>query len=249
MVTMSCLSATSRLRRLFAIGAITASNIHKCMHGLEQSVYLSTEYKRHGNLFDCYSDAEDTDTEEEEWSGPSTPSFSSARVIPIETEELTPSEPPIMDKDTKVEDSVEEEPIESQFGPIGSQMHRYVSQHMGGPLREHIADEPSYFYLLTTYISYMILTTFGHVRDFFGKRFKPDKYKDYKDRDGYAALNSDYDNFYFRRLKKRMDDCFSRPYETISLLNSPTDLLQNYRCSRPIYNAHGSNLLRLLDNV
>jgi serine palmitoyltransferase len=66
---------------------------------------------------------------------------------------------------------------------------------------------------LTTYISYMILTAFGHMRDFFGKRFKAEKYKDYKPRDGYAALNSDYDNFYFRRLKKRMDDCFSRPFE------------------------------------
>lgn len=28
---------------------------------------------------------------------------------------------------------------------------------------------------------------------------------------GYAPLNSDFDSFYTRRLKKRMDDCFSRP--------------------------------------
>ena len=28
---------------------------------------------------------------------------------------------------------------------------------------------------------------------------------------GYAALNSDFDSFYSRRLKARMDDCFSRP--------------------------------------
>lgn len=28
---------------------------------------------------------------------------------------------------------------------------------------------------------------------------------------GYAALNSDFDSFYTRRLKKRLDDCFSRP--------------------------------------
>lgn len=28
---------------------------------------------------------------------------------------------------------------------------------------------------------------------------------------GYAALNSDFDNFYVRRLKGRIDDCFSRP--------------------------------------
>lgn len=28
---------------------------------------------------------------------------------------------------------------------------------------------------------------------------------------GYAALNSDFDSFYTRRLKLRLDDCFSRP--------------------------------------
>ena len=28
---------------------------------------------------------------------------------------------------------------------------------------------------------------------------------------GYAALNSDFDSFYTRRLKKRLDDCFARP--------------------------------------
>ncbi|KAH8650952.1 serine palmitoyl transferase subunit [Tricladium varicosporioides] len=101
--------------------------------------------------------------------------------------------------------------VDSQFGPIGSQSHLHVSQHVGGPLPQHIADEPSYFYILTTYISYMVLITFGHLRDFFGKRLKPDNYKNFKEQDGYAALNSDFDNFYFRRLKTRMNDCFSRP--------------------------------------
>lgn len=106
----------------------------------------------------------------------------------------------------------EEEPIASQFGPIGCQSHRHVSQHMGGPLPQLAMDEPAYFYLLTTYISYFILIAFGKVRDFFGKRFKPEKYKNYAERNGYAALNSDFDNFFFRRLKTRMNDCFSRPY-------------------------------------
>ncbi|KAH9217295.1 pyridoxal phosphate-dependent transferase [Leptodontidium sp. 2 PMI_412] len=82
---------------------------------------------------------------------------------------------------------------------------------MGGPLPEHIMDEPAYFYLLTTYLSYMILIAFGRTRDIFGKIFKPEKYKDFKERDGYAALSSDFDNFYFRRLKTRMNDCFMRP--------------------------------------
>ncbi|KAE8451576.1 serine palmitoyltransferase component [Mollisiaceae sp. DMI_Dod_QoI] len=101
--------------------------------------------------------------------------------------------------------------IDAQFGPLGSQSHRYVSQHVGEELEAPVIDEPPYYYLLTTYISYLILIIFGHVRDFFGKRFRPDHYKHLKSANGYAALNSDFDNFYVRRLKLRIDDCFARP--------------------------------------
>lgn len=72
-------------------------------------------------------------------------------------------------------------------------------------------DEPPYYYLLTTYISYLILIIFGHVRDFFGKRFREEHYRHLKARNGYAPLNSDFDNFYVRRLKMRINDCFARP--------------------------------------
>ena len=72
-------------------------------------------------------------------------------------------------------------------------------------------DEPPYYYLLTTYISYLILIIFGHVRDFFGKRFREEHYRHLKARNGYAPLNNDFDNFYVRRLKMRINDCFARP--------------------------------------
>lgn len=108
--------------------------------------------------------------------------------------------------------------FDAQFGPIGSRDHRYVSQHLGGDLPENFIDEPPYFYLLTVYISYMILTAFGRVRDFFGKRLKSDQYKHIQAAGGYAALNSDFENFYFRRMKRRMNDCFSRPYESPPVL-------------------------------
>jgi serine palmitoyltransferase len=49
------------------------------------------------------------------------------------------------------------------------------------------------------------------MRDFFGKRFRPQAYSHLLPRNGYAALNSDFDSFYTRRLKKRLDDCFARP--------------------------------------
>lgn len=118
--------------------------------------------------------------------------------------------------------------IEAQFAPLGNQTHRYVSKHMGGDVRPPIMDEPPYYYLLTTYISYLILIIFGHVRDFFGKRFKPAHYKHLKAANGYAALNSDFDNFYVRRLKLRLDDCFARPAtgvpgRYITLLDRTTD--------------------------
>lgn len=101
--------------------------------------------------------------------------------------------------------------MEAQFGPLNSQTHRYVSRHLGGALEPPTMDEPPYYYVLTTYISYLILIIFGHVRDFFGKRFKPEKYKHLMPAHGYAALNSDFDNFYIRRLKLRINDCFARP--------------------------------------
>ncbi|TVY14810.1 Serine palmitoyltransferase 2 [Lachnellula arida] len=125
--------------------------------------------------------------------------------------------------------------MDAQFGPLGNQSHRYVSKHMGGELAEPIIDEPPYYYLLTTYISYLVLIVFGHVRDFFGKRFRPDHYRHLKDANGYAALNSDFDNFYVRRLKLRIDDCFARPItgvpgRYITLMDRKTnDFNKNYQ--------------------
>ncbi|KAL7268598.1 serine palmitoyltransferase component [Rhizina undulata] len=100
----------------------------------------------------------------------------------------------------------------AQFGPLGHPSHKYVSQHpKGAEVEDPIEDEPPYYYLLTTYISYLILIIFGHVRDFFGKRFRSDNYKHLKAQNGYAPLNDDFDNFYVRRLKMRINDCFARP--------------------------------------
>ncbi|KAI4178519.1 MAG: hypothetical protein L6R41_008357 [Letrouitia leprolyta] len=99
----------------------------------------------------------------------------------------------------------------AQFGPLGSQTHRYTSRHAGGRFPEPIIEDPPYYYLITTYISYLILIIFGHVRDFFGKRFREKHYRHLQQRNGYAPLNSDFDNFYVRRLQLRINDCFARP--------------------------------------
>lgn len=101
---------------------------------------------------------------------------------------------------------------QSEYAPLLHPSHKYLSRH---PPRQEVAkpieDDPPYYYLMTTYISYLILIIFGHVRDFFGKRFKDQNYKHLQEVDGYAPLHSDFDNFYTRRLKMRINDCFARP--------------------------------------
>ncbi|KAL8873322.1 MAG: hypothetical protein Q9174_001198 [Haloplaca sp. 1 TL-2023] len=99
----------------------------------------------------------------------------------------------------------------AQFAPLGHQSHRYTSRHAGGLFPEPILDDPPLFFFITTYISYLVLIIFGHVRDFFGKRFRGKHYRHLQARNGYAPLNSDFDNFYVRRLQLRINDCFARP--------------------------------------
>ncbi|PWN48401.1 PLP-dependent transferase [Violaceomyces palustris] len=102
--------------------------------------------------------------------------------------------------------------LHSEFGYCPNQAFRYTSEHRQGASLPHpIEEEPSYFTVLTTYISYIFLIVIGHMRDYTGKRLFPKSYRHLVERDGYAALNSDFDSFYTRRLKARMDDCFSRP--------------------------------------
>ncbi|KAK8922286.1 Serine palmitoyltransferase 2 [Metarhizium anisopliae] len=101
---------------------------------------------------------------------------------------------------------------EAQFGPLCHPSHLYVSKSHGMPLEPPIEDEPPYYFLLTTYVSYLLLILVGHICDFFGKRFGDKKHYDsLKVQNGFAPLNDDFDSFYTRRLKMRLDDCFARP--------------------------------------
>ncbi|KAG1859933.1 pyridoxal phosphate-dependent transferase [Suillus tomentosus] len=102
--------------------------------------------------------------------------------------------------------------VHTEFGHCANEAYRCVSKHdYSKPVQEHNIEEPPYYILLTTYISYLILLCFGHMRDFFGKRFTKSYFTHLMPHDGYAPLNSDFDSFYTRRLKRRMDDCFSQP--------------------------------------
>lgn len=126
------------------------------------------------------------------------------------TGEKMPSQAKTLFQPPSAEESRRLARAEAQFGRIVSQNHRFTSKFVG-EFPEPIEDEPPYYYLITTYISYLILIVFGHVRDFFGKRFRRHNYVHLEERNGYAPLNNDFDNFYTRRLKIRINDCFARP--------------------------------------
>jgi len=132
--------------------------------------------------------------------------------------------------------------VHTEFGHCANDQYRITSQHTPGTsLPEILEQDPPYYVLFCTYISYLILIVLGHVRDFVGKRLTPAAYKHLMPSNvcnhslihlilqlnfsqGYAPLNSDFDSFYTRRLKTRMDECFSQPVtgvagRTILLLN------------------------------
>ncbi|QRV98527.1 aminotransferase class I and II protein [Ceratobasidium sp. AG-Ba] len=116
-----------------------------------------------------------------------------------------------------------------EFGHCSDERYRHTSAHPSGqPFKHTEEQDPPYYVLLSTYISYVVLIVIGHMRDWVGKRFFKDSYKHLMPHNGYAALNSDFDSFYTRRLKTRLDDCFSRPVtgvpgRTIVLLDRATD--------------------------
>ncbi|KAI0753244.1 serine palmitoyltransferase 2 [Daedaleopsis nitida] len=102
--------------------------------------------------------------------------------------------------------------VHSEFGHCANDDYRYTSQHRAGtPYKSIPEQDPPYYILLTTYISYILVICLGHVRDFMGKRFRAASYRHLHPWNGYAALNSDFDSFYTRRLKLRIDDSFSQP--------------------------------------
>jgi serine palmitoyltransferase len=67
--------------------------------------------------------------------------------------------------------------VHSEFGHCANEAYRYTSQHDPNTSLEHGETDPPYYILFSTYISYLILITLGHVRDFLGKRFHPSAYQ------------------------------------------------------------------------
>ncbi|EGV60468.1 palmitoyl transferase [Yamadazyma tenuis ATCC 10573] len=114
--------------------------------------------------------------------------------------------------DAPAEDRPPEEVAELEFGKLTSTDYLYVSQHPAGqPYPNPVEDDPPIFIYIVTYLSYLILIIIGHIRDFFGKIFRPEAYEHLVEKDGYAPWSDGFESFYERRLKERIDDCFARP--------------------------------------
>nr|XP_001398841.2 serine palmitoyltransferase 2 [Aspergillus niger CBS 513.88] len=94
----------------------------------------------------------------------------------------------------------------AEFGPLGDPSHLYTSEHPGGEIPDPVIDEPPYFFVLTTYVSFLVLIFLGHFHDFVDKWFRSHTYRHLKPQNGYASLYSDFESFYTRRLKQRIND-------------------------------------------
>lgn len=100
----------------------------------------------------------------------------------------------------------------TEFGCCANEAYRCVSKHdYTKPFLEHTIEEPPYYVHFATYISFIILYTLGHLRDLFGKHFTKSHFTHLELHDGYAPLDSKFDSFLRRRLKRRMDDCYCQP--------------------------------------
>ena len=74
--------------------------------------------------------------------------------------------------------------VHTEFGHCANEKFRTVSRHVPGMLvPAHVDQDPPYYILFSTYISYLILICLGHVRDFVGKRLSPSSYKHLVPRD------------------------------------------------------------------
>lgn len=68
--------------------------------------------------------------------------------------------------------------VHTEFGHCANESYRYTSRYNPAhPVKGVVEQDPPYYILLTTYLSYIFVIFFGHLRDFLGKRFKPAAYQ------------------------------------------------------------------------
>lgn len=111
---------------------------------------------------------------------------------------------------------------------------RSTSKHRNRPLSRELRrfnleeEQCPYPTTVATFLSYLMLVLYGHIRDFLGKLFFPGSYKHLRVFNGYAPLTSDFESLYTRRLYMRIRDCWHRPItgipsRTLNLLERFSD--------------------------
>jgi len=75
------------------------------------------------------------------------------------------------------------------------------------PEASHEIPEIPWFVAVTTFFSYGLLMFFGYLRDFYSNFVRPKK----PTQKGYAPVVRDFEDFYTRRLYRRIEDCWNRP--------------------------------------
>ena len=113
---------------------------------------------------------------------------------------MSPEDIPLVDKK------------ENEFGQLTSKEYLYkTTTRNGKALQDPILDTPAYHVTLITYLNYLILIVLGHIHDFLGLKFQKNRHKNIMEQDGLAPWYSAFESFFVRRMKQRIDDCFSRP--------------------------------------
>ncbi|KAI1295515.1 Serine palmitoyltransferase 2 [Halotydeus destructor] len=78
-------------------------------------------------------------------------------------------------------------------------------------------EETPYFIALICYISYLILTVFGHLRDFLRNNgIEKNKTAVEKNRDGYVPLYQSYESFYTRNVYRRICHGWNQPIASMA---------------------------------
>ncbi|KIK68237.1 hypothetical protein GYMLUDRAFT_709133 [Collybiopsis luxurians FD-317 M1] len=91
--------------------------------------------------------------------------------------------------------------VHTEFGHCSNPDYRRFSSHNPETTTpRHGNKEPPYYVLLSTYMTYLIMIIFGHIRDFLGKRFHPHAYKYLMPSDTLTPFSPDDSNVAWRNV-------------------------------------------------
>ncbi|KAJ1726193.1 serine palmitoyltransferase component [Coemansia biformis] len=110
--------------------------------------------------------------------------------------------------------------------PVAAKAPESSARESGGEDAAHELAAVPTFILVTTYLSFLMLIVFAHMRDFFGKMFHPEEYTQLRVQNGYAPIVSDFESLWVRRLYGRIRDCFNRPITGVA--GGRVSLLERY---------------------